>query len=163
MALASFRTQPGAAVPHFCGGLLCELTARAASGPHYRRGEWPVSTSSGPRRRVWCFRRSVSRPRMGSGRGVLVQDGAGVCARLQRRSAVVCALGWLCSERRMREGIPASPGARGDSRTSRRYVRTAGTLRLRSGQAGLGRYVRRRGAGRYGFSRACVGLRLTAY
>ena len=32
--------------------LLCELTATAASGPHYRRAEWPVSTSIGPRRRV---------------------------------------------------------------------------------------------------------------
>lgn len=32
--------------------LQCELTATAAAGPHYRRAEWPVSTSVGPRRRV---------------------------------------------------------------------------------------------------------------
>jgi len=48
------------------------------------------------------------------------------CERGFSHQPVVCALRWLCSERRMREGIPASPGARGDSRTSR-CVRTAGT------------------------------------
>jgi hypothetical protein len=48
--------------------LPCELTATAASGPHYRRAEWPVSTSSGPRRRVTRPGRVVRGAGVGIGR-----------------------------------------------------------------------------------------------